>query len=389
MRHQATLFEQTVSHFCWDRFDRLVRQHGADAAQRGFTSRHHFLVLLAEALGGHGSLRKLIAALAPNGGALRLLGGKAPARSTLSDAMRDRPAELFFDLLQELLCHAGHRRMRQALREAVRLIDATHLSLGTRMKRWFALHKGTVAAKLHVVFDPAAQRPTYFALTQARINDITAAKCLLPIEPGATYVFDLGYYDFAWWARLAAHGCSFVTRLKANTVLRDTEPRAVVPGGSVLADQVGYLPERLASNRHNPFDQKGREIVIRIDNGKVLRLFTNDLLSPAEEIAALYKERWQIELFFKWVKQNLRISKFLGTSENAIRAQIAVAFIAYLLVRLVQTAQQTAHAASIVLAVIRAHLFVRRPIAAMLDPRQPPPPRQSAPAAQLMLPISN
>lgn len=389
MRHQATVFEQTVEHFCWDKLNRLIRQHGADDAQRGFTTRHLFLTLLAEALGGHGGLRKLIAALAPNSGALRLLGGKAPARSTLSDALRDRPAELFFDLLLALLCHASAPKLRQALRQAVRLIDATHLGLGAHMERWFGLHQGKVAAKLHVVFDPAAQRPTYFALTKARINDITAAKCLLCIERGATYVFDLGYYDFAWWARLVEHGCTFVTRLKSNTLLRDAEQRQVTPGGNILGDQVGYLPERLSANRHNPFNQKGREITIRIDSGKVLRLFTNDLTSPAEDIAALYKERWQIELFFKWIKQNLRISKFLGTSENAIRAQIAVAFIAYILVRMVQTAQETMHAASNVLAIIRAHLFVRRPIAEMLDPRRRPAPKRTGPPAQLALPISN
>lgn len=389
MRHQATVFEQTVEHFCWDKFDRLVRQHGADDAQRGFTSRHLFLTLLAEALGGHGGLRKLIAALAPNSGALRLLGGKAPARSTLSDALRDRPADLFFDLFLALLCHASAPKVRQELREAVRLIDATHLALGAHMERWFGLHQGKVAAKLHVVFDPAAQRPTYFALTKARINDITAAKCLLPIEAGATYVFDLGYYDFAWWAKLVDRGCTFVTRLKSNTLLRDVEQREVTPGGNILSDQVGYLPERLAASRHNPFQQQAREITIRIDSGKVLRLFTNDRTSPAEDIAALYKERWQIELFFKWIKQNLRISKFLGTSENAIRAQIAVAFIAYILVRLVQTAQEKAQAASNVLAIIRAHLFVRRPIAEMLDPRRPPAPRRTGPLAQLALAISN
>jgi hypothetical protein len=367
----------------------LVREHGADDDQRGFTSRHQFIALLAEALGGHGGLRKLVASLAPNSGALRLLGGKAPARSTLSDAMRNRPAELFFDLFQALLCHASYRQLRQSLREAVRLIDATHLDLGKRMKRWFGLQKGHVAAKLHVVYDPAVQRPVYFALTKARINDITAAKCLLPIEPGATYVFDLGYYDFAWWARLAEHGCFFVTRLKSNTVLHDTEQREVTPGGAVLADQVGYLPERLSASRHNPFDRKGREITIRIDSGKILRLFTNDLTSPAEQIAALYKERWQIELFFKWVKQNLRISKFIGTSENAIRTQIAVAFIAYLLVRLVQSKQDKPVPASNVLTIIRTHLFVRRPLAQMLDPTRKPPPKRSGPAAQLSLLESN
>lgn len=374
MRHQPSLFEQAVELFCWDRFDRLVRQHAADADQRGFTSRKQFLALLAAALGGHGGLRPLIAALAPNSGALRLLGGQAPARSTLSDAMRERPAALFFDLLQSLLVHGGHRKLRQALREAVRLIDATHLGLGKRMQHWLGLHKGHVAAKLHVVYDPAAQQPVFFALSRARINDNTAAKCLLPVEPGCTYVFDLGYYDFAWWAKLAAAGCTFVTRLKSNTNLRQTEARVVAPGGAVLTDRLGRLPERLAASRRNPFDQAGREVTIRIDNGKVLRLFTNDLTSPAEAIAALYKERWQIELFFKWIKQNLRISKFIGTSENAIRAQIAVAFIAYILVRMLQVAQAKPCAASTILAVIRAHLFVRTPLAQMLDPRQVPTP---------------
>lgn len=302
MRRHATLFEQTIQHFCWDRFDRVVRKHQADENQRGFTSRKQFLALLSTALGGHHGLRPLIAALAPNSPALEQLGGQAPARSTLADAMRNRPAALFFDLLQELLCHGSHPKARKALREAVRLIDATHLGLGKRMQRWFGLHKGTVAAKLHVVYDPAAQRPVYFDITQARINDITAAKCLLPIERGATYVFDLGYYDFAWWTKLDASGCTFVTRLKSNTVLRETEARALTPGGTVLSDRLGYLPERLAANRHNPFNQPGREVTIRIDTGKILRLFTNDLTSPADEIAALYKERWQIELFFKWIK---------------------------------------------------------------------------------------
>jgi hypothetical protein len=329
-------------------------------------------------------LRSLVAALAPNSGALRLLGGKAPARSTLAEATRTRPADLFVDLLQELIAQLN-RPARRALRGAVRLIDATYLGLGPRMQRWLGLHQGHVAAKLHVVFDPGAQKPVFFALTPARLNDITAAKCLLPIEPGATYVFDLGYYDFAWWAQLVAAGCSFVTRLKSNTALREAQPRAVAPGGNVLTDQTGYLPERLAASRRNPFHHKGREITIRIDSGKVLRLFTNDLTSPAEAIAALYKERWQIELFFKWIKQNLKITRFIGTSENAIRTQIAVAFIAYLLVRLMQLKQHVPPPAGLILLIVRTHLFVRRPLAALLDPRQPPQPRARSPANQLWL----
>lgn len=387
MRHQPTLFEQVIQHFPWDRFDRLVRKHRLDRYD-DFTARKHFLALLGGILGGQQGLRATTTTLAPNNGVLHRHRGQAPARSTLSEANRNRPPGLFVDLLEELLGQVN-RQVRRALKAAVRLIDATHLDLGKRMQRWFGLHQGKVAAKLHLVFDPSAQKPVFFDITAANVNDITAAKTLMPIEPGATYVFDLGYYDFAWWARLVDAGCTFVTRLKCNTLLRDAEERAVRPGGCVLSDSVGLLPERLSSTRQNPFQRKGREIQVRIDTGKVLRLFTNDLTSPAEEIAALYKERWQIELFFKWIKQNLKITRFMGTNENAIRTQIAVSFIAYLLVRLTRESQQLTVPAAQILLIVRTHLFIRRPIAAMLDPSWKPPPRNVANSAQMSLGLCN
>ncbi len=380
MRHQATVFEQIVQQFPWRHFDRLVREHGADDAQRGFTSRQHFLALLAGTLGGQQGLRPTVTGLAPNNGALRLLGGKAPARSTLADANRTRPADLFVDLMLRLLGTVASRLARHSLREAVRLIDSTHLDLGRRMHRWFGLTQGRVAAKLHVVFDPAVQRPVYFALTPARTSDITAAKDLIPIEKGSTYVFDLGYCDYAWWAALDKAGSTFVTRLRHNTILRETSERPVPEGTNILSDRVGLLPARLASSRTNPFNRPGREVTVRITTGKVLRLFTNDLTSPAETIADLYKERWQIELFFKWIKQNLKITRFMGTSENAIRIQIAVAMIAYLLVHLTQQAQPKPIPGATILLIVAMHLFVRRPLAALLDPGAPqrnPPPKDA------------
>lgn len=389
MRHQATLFEQIIQSFPWQRFEHHVRAHRADERQRGFTSRQQFMALLAGALAGQQGLRPLVATLAPNSGALRLLGGRAPARSTLADALRSRPAALFVDLLGDLISHA-QRPTRRVLREAVRLIDATYLNLGKRMRRWLGFHNAQVAAKLHVVFDPAAERPTFFALSQARLNDNTAAKCLLPIEPGATYVFDRGYYDFGWWRRLAAAGCHFVTRLRTNTPLQARNVRAHGGEGrehesGVLADETAFLPKRLAGSRRNPFPHQGRVVTIRSNTGKVLRLFTNDLNSPAETIAALYKERWQIELFFKWIKQNLRITRFAGTCENAVRTQIAVSLIAYLLVRLTQTKQNTPQPASHILLIARTHLFVRRPLASLLNPTPPQAAKPTAPPGQLHL----
>ncbi|HVX56895.1 MAG TPA: IS4 family transposase [Candidatus Saccharimonadales bacterium] len=381
------MFEQILQQFPWQRFDPLARKHGLHR-YHDFTPRKHFLALLGGILAGQQGLRSTTTALVPNNGALRLLGGKAPPPSTLSEANRNRPADLFVELFNELSIQAT-RQLRRDLRAAVRLIDATHLDLGKRMQRWLGLHQGKVAAKLHVVFDPSRQKPVFFDITPAKVNDITAAKDLIPIEPGATYVFDLGYYDFAWWAELAARGCSFVTRLKRNTLLREVEKRPVPEDGCVLSDQVGLLPERLSSTRQNPFRQRGREIEVRIDTGKVLRLFTNDLTSSAEEIAALYKERWQIELFFKWIKQNLRITRFMGTNENAIRTQIAVSLIAYLLVLLLRQNQSLAFPAARILLIARTHLFVRRPIAGMLDPGWKPPPRNVNISAQMSLQLCN
>lgn len=375
MRHHPTLLEQAIETLPWGLFDRLVARHRADERCRGFSSRDHLVSLLCAALGGHASLRQTVAAMAPNAGALRLIACQAPARSTLSDAGRTRPAELFIDLFQSLLGVLA-RPQRQQMREAVRLIDATQLDLGARMQHWLGTYRDHPVGKLHLVYDPRAQRPVRFVLTSAREAEITVARNAIPIEPGTTYVFDRGYYDFAWFAQLDAEGCRFVTRLKSHTGLREAEERETT-APHILADRVGQLNQRMARSRRNPFRAAGREILVRIDTGRILRLFTNDLDRPAEEIAALYKERWQIELFFKWIKQNLRISKFIGTSENAVRSQIAVALIAYLLIAALHARTQTRKAAVTVLALIRAHLFTRRPLADLLDPPPRPPPKPS------------
>jgi len=207
-------------------------------------------------------------------------------------------------------------------------------------KKWARFSTGVCGAKAHIIYDADAGCPVYMAVTAANVNDITAAQAM-PVEAGATYVFDLGYYDYGWWSKIDEAGCRIVTRFKSNTPLRTIEERPVAKGGPILSDRVGYLPARQAKNRKNPFSDPVREVRVVIDTGKILRILSNDLDASAEEIAGLYKRRWDIELFFRWIEQTLKIKMFLGTSENAIRIQVAVALIAYLLLRLAYAAQKS------------------------------------------------
>lgn len=169
------------------------------------------------------------------------------------------------------------------------------------------------------------------------------------------------------WTGLDAAGCRIVTRLKSNTPLRIIEERAALSEGPVLSDRIGLLPARQAKSRKNPYGDPVREIRVRIETGKVLRLLTNDLDASADEIAALYKRRWEIELFFRWVKQNLKIKSFLGASENAIRIQITVALIVYLLLKLAYQAQKAALTLLAFTRLVKANLMQRKRIDRLLE----------------------
>ena len=189
-------------------------------------------------------------------------------------------------------------------------------------------------------------------------------------------MFDLGYYDYLWWSMLDEAGCRIVTRLKANTPFEVVENRPVPAGTSIQSDRTGYLPRRQAAARRNPMSGLVREVQVRIETGKVLRIFTNDLTASAQEIADLYKRRWAIELFFRWVKQTLKISHFLGTSETAIRIQITIALIAFLLLRLAHDATKIAVSPLTFARLIRTNLMHRRAIAELLQPTPQPRPDQ-------------
>jgi hypothetical protein len=288
----------------------------------------------------------------------------------LAVANAKRPPGLFEALFGLLLRRLGERLPPSVGREAVRLVDATSIRLTETVHRWAQRTAEHAGIKLHLVFDPAASLPTYFTITPARINDIVEAE-KLPLEPGATYVMDRGYYDFAFWATLDRAGCRFVTRLKSHSPTRLVETRPAA-GETILADRVVRLSERLKRHRCHPYQKPLREILVRRPDGPPLRLVTNDLDSPAAEIAGLYKTRWQIELFFKWIKQNLKIKRFLGTSENAVRLQIVTALIAYLLIHYAHRLSHAPTSRQRFRELLRTTLWQRRPLSGLV-PSKPPP----------------
>jgi hypothetical protein len=372
MRHHNSLFHHVLQALPWGRFDRLVDQHASDARVRRLTSKSQLIALVYAQLSGAQSLRDIEQSLSSHRGRLYHLGATAPARSTLADANAKRPAQLFADLFALLTAQADPG-LRRATREAIHLVDATSLRLTDISRAWADYEAHGALVKLHVDFDADGAIPANFAITPARVNDVSMAHTM-PVEPGATYVFDLGYYDFSWWARLHGAGCRIVTRLKTHTRPRVIETRAVAPDGRVQSDRLIAIDGRLKSARGARHPLAGillREVVVVIGTGRTLRLLTNDLEAPAERIGDLYKARWQIELFFRWVKQHLKIKRFLGTSENAIRAQIAVALIAFLILRIAHRA--TAFQASLLTfaRLVRANLMHIRP---MQNLAQPPPP---------------
>lgn len=369
MRHQNSVFHSLLKLVPWHALNRSVEKHGADTLSRTLDTKRHFIALLYGQLSGATSLREIITGMASHETRLYHLGAVPVKRSTLSDANSQRPWQVFSELFAAVLQQV-HRGLRQASKDVVRLIDSTSLRLSSLSADWAGFSTNVFGAKAHIVYDPQAECPVYFAVTPANVNDITIAKAM-PIEPGATYVYDLSYYDYGWWAELDDAGCRFVTRLKKNTSFTVTHVNAVPKSSNIVSDRIGHLPARLAGQRRNPVQVPVREIQVIIETGKVLRIVTNDLDATAEEIAELYKQRWQIELFFRWVKQTLRIKHFLGVSENAIRIQIAVALIGYLLLRLAQAAQNAVPSALQFARLVRANLMHCRPIDRLLEPLLP------------------
>jgi uncharacterized protein DUF4372/DDE family transposase len=239
MQHHNSVFHSLLKHVPWHRFDALVDEHRSDAGVRRLMTKSQFTALLYGQLSGTSGLRETITGLSSHALRLYHLGMKPVRRSTLSDANAKRPSAVFTGLLEAMMKQA-HRGLRRKLAETTYLIDSTGVRLNEYSAEWARFSTGVCGAKTHVIYDADADRPIYAAVSAANVNDITIAK-QMPIEPGATYVFDLGYYDYAWWADLDTIGCRIVTRFKSNTKLATIEELQVPAGSDILR------PYRLAA----------------------------------------------------------------------------------------------------------------------------------------------
>jgi len=366
MRHQNSVFHQLTKHIPWDVFDRSVASHGADFRVRRLRTRDQFLALLFGQLSGSVSLRAIEDGFASSATRLYHVGSRPVSRSTLADANAKRSFEVYRDVFAAMV-KAARPGVRRKLSDAVRLIDATKVRLSGPGAAWARFSRHHCSAKIHTVYDPNANLPLNAVVTPDNVNDITPAK-EFSIEPGVTYVFDLAYYSYEWWKRLNDQGCRFVTRLKTNTPIAVNASLPVSAGSAILSDCIGHLPERLAASRKNPFADPVREIIVRRDQRKTIRLVTNDLNAPAEEIAALYKQRWEIELFFKWIKQNLKLKHFIGVNENAVKTQIYIALIAFLILRAAHNIQKSIPKPQAFTRLVRLNIMQRRDLFCLKEP---------------------
>ena len=369
MRHQNTIISSILKALPRRRFDPIARRHGGERYVKSCTSWDHFVAMVYGQLSNVSSLRGLEAGWNAFAQHHYHLGAGPIRRSTLADANRRRPAQIFAEVFSELSGTAD-RHIRRDGAEMIRLIDSSPVPLGVLFK-WAAWNGRIKGAKLHVVYDPQADQPRLVEITPANVNDVEFSGAIEP-EKGATYVFDKGYYSFGWWSQLHAAGCLFVTRAKTNMRYDKTEtycgPHKPGDGFTVLEDAVVTHKSNKSSRLKIPLR---RIIVKRHQGGAVLTLVSNDLARPAAAIAALYKKRWQIELLFRWLKQHLKIRSFLGRSPNAVRSQILIAMITYLLLRLAAERAKTKLTLHRFTELVGASLFERKTIIHIDKPPEP------------------
>jgi Domain of unknown function (DUF4372)/Transposase DDE domain len=369
----CSIFSQVLGVFSRAEFEQAVGHHRAEHHARGFSSWSQLVAMLFCHLGRAQSLREICGGLAACEGKLRHLGvERSPKRSTLAYANEHRPWQLYQTVFEQLLkkCQRevrGGKKFR--FKNKLLSLDGSVIDLSATMYDWAKFRRTKGGVKLHLLLDHDGYLPKYAVIEPAHKAEIKVAR-KMPLEPGTMVVFDRGYTDYKWFASLTEQGVYFVTRQRWNCYRKVVKDLPVPEKGNILADQMVLLGHR-SYRTGVPI----RRVVVRDpETGKKFEFLTNQLGFAASTIAKIYRDRWQIETFFKALKQSLRVKTFVGTSANALKTQIWTALIAMLILKYLKLKSTFDWSLSNLVALLRQQLFVYRDLWTWLDcPFEPPP----------------
>jgi len=371
MIQAASLFNQLLQHFPRAEFAALVRKHDAERGAKGFTCWAQLVAMLFCQMAHADSLREICNGLACSLGKLVHLGiGVAPNKSTLAYANQHRPAKLYEDLFYAALGRfrdekgLGVRKQRFRFKNKLLSLDSTTISLCLEMFPWAKFRRAKGGVKAHVLLDHDDYLPRYVLITEARRSDVKMADAF-PLNPGSIVVMDRGYNDYALFGKWADEGIFFVTRLKDNAAYEVLADGPLPANRNIRSDQlIQFTGEKAQRDCPSPLR---RVVVWDPINEREIVLLTNLQEFGTTTIAAIYKDRWEIELFFKALKQNLKVKTFVGTSENALRIQIWTALIAILLLKWLHHLSKAKWSLSNLASMLRMNLFTYRNLTTWLD----------------------
>jgi len=371
MVQAMSLFNQLLQHFPSLEFAALVKKHNAERAAKGFSCRTQLVAMLFCQLAHADSLREICNGLACCLGKLVHLGiGVAPNKSTLSYANRHRPAKLYEELFYTALARfrdekgLGLRKQKFRFKNKLLSLDSTTISLCLEMFPWAKFRQAKGGVKAHVLLDHDDYLPSYVLITEARCSDVKMADSF-PLNPGSIVAMDRGYSDYALYGKWTDQKIYFVTRLKDNARYEVLEEGLVPANRNILSDELIQFTGGKAQE-DCPYPLR-RVVVWDAVGDREIVLLTNLMEFGSTTIAAIYKDRWEIELFFKALKQNLKVKSFVGTSENALRIQIWTALIAILLLKWVHHLSKAKWSLSNLASMLRLNLFTYRDLSAWLD----------------------
>lgn len=379
MLKPASLFSQILSEiFTAVNFDNLVAKWGAERHAKGFRSKTQLISMLFCHLAGADSLREIVNGLSCCNGKLVHLGIKEPPRrSTLSYANNHRKAELFEELFWRLSDHfrstgsMGCRKKKFRFKNKLLSFDSTTISLCLSLFPWAEFRRAKGGVKVHVLLDHDDYMPSFVSITEAKTHDSRLSKELV-LKPGSIVALDRGYVDFGQFRAWTDQGVFFVTRMKDNCVYSVDKVRPLPENGHVLSDEIVRLT---GTGMEEKYPEPLRRITAENpETGENIVLLTNHLRFAASTISEIYRDRWEIELFFKTLKQNLKVKTFVGESENALRIQIWTALISLLVIKWLHHQSKAGWSFSNMATMLRLNLFTYRALRAWLDePYETPP----------------